>query len=961
MTARFLRVQPGEGRSVGLVVSLMFVTSLGQTIGESGVSALFFDRVGADALPLMYLAQGATGFAAVIALTGGLGRFDRRRAYSAIPILIVAVVLAERAVLGADPGWIYPVLWLTVTVAVLLQSIFLWGTAGLVTDTRRAKRLFPLFGAGGILGSVVGGLLTRPLAATIGTANLLFVWAISLVGAAILCAAVLGVRMDRSPRRAQLRRRPPSALGDIRQGLSYVRHSRLLVWMTAAAVLFSVLFYSLYLPYAQAATVRFPDPEELAGFFGVFWASVTAAAFLGSVLLTNRLLGWFGAAAMVLVLPVLYAGGFGVLLVSSSFATLVAVRFGVTVWLQGVSSPAWETLVNVVPETRRDQVRAFLNGGPTQAGTAIAGIVTLVGQQALTPLQLSVIGLAVASITIVVTWRIRRSYARALAEALRAGRPSVFEGDAVEGALVSLDRDAQAVGLALEASGDPDPHVRRLAVEMLAQSVADARARDTLVRLVEDDDAVVRARAIRALGRADSLDRSLSERALGDRDAWVRRAAVRALGHVSSDPAITSRLRRLTEDTDPSVAAASCVALLEGPASDEAAGILRRLLSHPDADVRAATLRQLVHASPAVALELVEPMLDDGSPTVRAQAFRTLGSASPESAVPRAVDALDSLDGAVRDAAFEVLSRSDLHNHEAALLHSARAHGSLATRDHDLARSIPPNGDAPELLRDALMDRCRRNARAALSTLALLSQDRDAMRAAIDNLRETEQTQLANALETLETSEHRSLIRPLLPLWESEEAPATRRDDWLAVASRDQDPMIRACAELVRPNEGMSEDMARARTSMSPIERVLALRKIPLFAELSPADLQSVAAIAEERTYADGDVIAGEGEVGDELHLVTDGTVHVVRGTGGATSPVARRGPGDVVGEMSIITRTPRIASLVAEGDVRTLRIGHREFESMIRERPEVSLAVMRVLAERLGAQTVERDGPGES
>jgi CRP-like cAMP-binding protein len=58
---------------------------------------------------------------------------------------------------------------------------------------------------------------------------------------------------------------------------------------------------------------------------------------------------------------------------------------------------------------------------------------------------------------------------------------------------------------------------------------------------------------------------------------------------------------------------------------------------------------------------------------------------------------------------------------------------------------------------------------------------------------------------------------------------------------------------------------------------------------------------------------------------------------------------------MSIITRPPRVASLVAEGDVRTLRIGHREFESMIRERPDVALAVMRVLAERLGAETAGR------
>lgn len=140
---------------------------------------------------------------------------------------------------------------------------------------------------------------------------------------------------------------------------------------------------------------------------------------------------------------------------------------------------------------------------------------------------------------------------------------------------------------------------------------------------------------------------------------------------------------------------------------------------------------------------------------------------------------------------------------------------------------------------------------------------------------------------------------------------------------------------------------------MSPMERVLVLRRIPLFAGLSPADLQNVAAIAEERFYADGDVIAGEGELGDELHLVISGTVAVVRGHGG-DAPVARRSMGEVVGEMSLFTRAPRIASLVAEGDVRTLRIGHREFETMIRERPDVSLAVMRVLAERLGTETTE-------
>ena len=937
------------------MVALMFATLAGGTIAESGISALFFDRIGTRSLPAMYLAQGATGFVAMLVLTGSLARFERRRAYVVIPVLIAVIALVERAILVTDPAWIYPVLWLTITVAQLLQAVFLWGSAGTVTDTRAAKRLFPLFGAGGILGAVAGGFATRPLAAAIGAENLLLVWAAALGCSAVLCAAALGVRRPARVTRGRLRRRPQSAFRDIAQGLSYVRRSPLLVWMTAAGVLFSVLFFSLYLPFAQAATVRFPDPERLAGFLGIFWASVTAVAFLVSILLTNRLLGWFGAAAMIIVLPILYAGSFGVLLASSSFATLVSVRFGVNLWLLGVCSPAWETLTNVVPETRRDQVRAFMNGGPTQIGTVIAGVIALVGQQALTTRQLSLIGLGVAVITIAVAWRIRRSYTGALVDALRAGRPSVFEGGAVRTAPVVLGRDGQALRLALEATADPDPRVRRLAVEMLSADPVEAPVRTVLVDRAQDEDAIVRANAIRGLGRAGAIDAPILERALVDDDPAVRLSAVAALGDASGDLTITSRLEDLARDATPSVAARACTVLLTGPSRNEAVGHLRRLLAQDDPEVRIATVREMGSAATEDVLSLVGPMLADDSSAVRAQVLWTLATSAPESAIPAAIEALEHDDGSVRHEAFAVLSGLDLRAHTDTLLRSAQEHGRLAARDHEVAGRVPSDGEASELLRAALLDRGRSHAVVALSALALVSEERDAMRAALDNLRGTEPTQLANALETFETTEHRSLARPLLRLWEPVGASTDHADDWLEIVSLDPDPLIVSCVELVRTTGQAGDVMARSRTSMAPMERVLELRKVALFAELSPADLQRVAGIAEERAYTDGDVIAGEGELGDELHILLTGTVVVVRGDAGASAPVARRGPGDVVGEMSIITHSPRMASLVAEGDVRTLRIGHREFESMIRERPDVSLAVMRVLAERLSAETSER------
>lgn len=78
--SRVLRIQKGEGRLAALVVALMFVAMAAFTIGQSGIDALFFDRVGAQALPVMYLLQGGATFVAMLALTGtlGLGVVDQR-------------------------------------------------------------------------------------------------------------------------------------------------------------------------------------------------------------------------------------------------------------------------------------------------------------------------------------------------------------------------------------------------------------------------------------------------------------------------------------------------------------------------------------------------------------------------------------------------------------------------------------------------------------------------------------------------------------------------------------------------------------------------------------------------------------------------------------------------------------------------------------------------------------------
>jgi hypothetical protein len=248
---------------------------------------------------------------------------------------------------------------------------------------------------------------------------------------------------------------------------------------------------------------------------------------------------------------------------------------------------------------------------------------------------------------------------------------------------------------------------------------------------------------------------------------------------------------------------------------------------------------------------------------------------------------------------------------------------------------------------------------------------------AIESLASRDPSQRANALETLEALGEPEIVRPLLAVWEDSPEPSADPSALLLELCADDDPWLRACAALAAAADrdgrvrSVLEQMAatdpdptarqaagsalkgdqvvETMSKLPMMERVLFLRKVRLFSELTPTDLKYVAASATEHLYPDGEVIAEQGEMGDELHIVVSGEIRVVLGTGPEPGEeVARRRPGDCVGEMAIVSEEPRMASLVAGGDVRTLSIDRNRFHRILKERPEAGLAVMRVLCERL-------------
>ena len=127
-------------------------------------------------------------------------------------------------------------------------------------------------------------------------------------------------------------------------------------------------------------------------------------------------------------------------------------------------------------------------------------------------------------------------------------------------------------------------------------------------------------------------------------------------------------------------------------------------------------------------------------------------------------------------------------------------------------------------------------------------------------------------------------------------------------------------------------------------EKVELLRRVPLFAECTRAELVEVAISADERNAQEGATLTEEGARGREFFVLVDGGV-VVRHAG---RKLAELGPGDWFGEIAIMTYKPRTATVTAISPVHLLVIGDAAFRRVVETTPRIALKVLRSVAQRL-------------
>lgn len=554
---QFFDVRPEEGLPVLLTFLYIAVVVASYLLAKAIRSGLFLGEYDPESLVYVYAAVPLALTLFVPAYTRVVARFGSRAVAVGTLIFFSANVLCfwylfRFSYFGLLPGIFY--VW--VNCFGVIAPVQAWSFANSLFDTRQAKRLFGLIGAGASFGAIAGGFLARELVARVGgTVNLMFVLAgMILCGAAILIVANFRIRR-RSWTRTGRRPRTPfiEALRQISRD-PYLRHMAALVFLVAIATQWTGFQFSL------VVDDRFnSNADQITRFSGTFNFILGIGSFVMQLFVTGPALRRFGLAVTILVLPLTLGFGSLLILVIPTFLPVLLTNAGDQGLRFSLDKATYELLYLPIPHAQRgvlkntidilvtrvaDGVGALLLGLATGGFLMLPGLGFGLGETA-------GINVAIIAAWTFVAWRLRTEYVRTIRESIHRHRldterttASVLERSAAEALAAKLaSPDVGEVRFALavlESQQTPEPHpglrellnhadtdVRRRAVALLS-AAGDRSSLAEASTLLRDPDIGVRTEALLYLTRGVRVDPLHHIQELRDVEEFSIRSAMAA-------------------------------------------------------------------------------------------------------------------------------------------------------------------------------------------------------------------------------------------------------------------------------------------------------------------------------------------------------------------------------------------------------------------------------------------------
>ncbi len=711
LLSRIVDVRPGEAPRVLRMFALLGLIIATNYVLKPVRSALFLTQFGSSLLPYVYIAVAVVlGFVAAAVVrfdhTRDLPRFIARLScFCSFNLLLfwLASILAWRFT-----GFVFYV-WVSVVIA-LLPSVF-WLLANYIFYAHEGRRLFPVVMAGGLSGSILGGGATSLLVPYLGTTGLMLAAAVLLLAIAFL-ARVTGRRERErmSERRSDLRsqERSRSSPGN-ESPYRLLARSRYLTMLAALVVVTSLSSTLVDYQFNSVVEKSFPTEDQLARFFGAFFAGINVLAFFLQLALAGRILSGLGVGAGLLVLPLgLVSSSFSFVL-SPSLLTASMLKTADDGLGNSMNRASLEVLYLPLSLSVKNRLKIWIDLFVERVGRGLGGVFLLGATAAasLTARELGYAVLALLGVWILLVLSLRREYVVTLKESLarrdisdldsalhdptsRGVFLSILTGSDAREIVYALSlvhgiRDPEILEATSRLAGNENPQVRASALRVLRSApdpvaIADIetrtadedptagaealalwlrlepdKAREEFERLAARGDVPRIAAVLDCLGGTRTLPDAALESVVtrygASPSAEERRLAAKAIESLPPDLQPESLLLKLLEDDDVEVARAAVLSAGARRSSDGVFEALVRVLARRP--LRAQIRRSIARFGPEVVPKLQEYLRD-----------RELHPAARR-AVPRTIAEIE--DARSVEALFECLPAADPRLHYQAI------------------------------------------------------------------------------------------------------------------------------------------------------------------------------------------------------------------------------------------------------------------------------------------------------
>jgi len=1041
-------------------VLLFLVRSSGMVLNNYA-ETVFLKRFGVEYMPAVNMLNALATFFLTGFLTVLMSRMSEPKLLIYLLVFCGMSVAVIRLVIFYQVVLVYPLLFMLKSQFELLQALLFWNIANDLFNTRQSKRLFPLLTAGGVVGLIAGSFGTPVLANWFGFDNLLYVY----LATALLAVGTVR-RMGRrfptlvfSDGKAMSSGQRKPMLEEIRKVFPLIRKSALVKIILVLTFMPNVVIPIMNYQFNFALDRHFVTESGMIAFFGYFRGILNVIS-LFILLFVGRIYGRWGIPFALMFHPFNYIIAFTSFLLRFDIFSAVYARMSTNIIRTTVNMPANAILIGLFPDSYRSLIRPFLRGTVVRAALLSGSALILISQDLFHPRYLSFVAFPFLAVWMAAPVILKSKYPKILLNLISGNLLDVkgmeieelariFKGEAVEKELLQSFLDSkgsdaawyarlmknfrgrkadEAIVRNIDSQDDAarieliemldeenvrdfssllapylDPAKPELTVSILKRFVQSNASLDPDIDvksfLNSPDPQVGGMAAALLYGTDRSMYGPMITAMLEQEDPVKKHCGIVAAGG-TGDPQFVPALQRLLSEQENTSLVPDIIEALARIGTEEANSLVRPFLSHPEKEARIAAIAGICITEKAVFAEVVNRIGDD-SRTVSEKAKEKIRTCEYRDNTVL-VQALAGYGKRLKEGVVELLEELDVKDLD--VYYFARQQIETCYRFLEMVLQIEKMQASP--LRELSKQHLLRKKEVALETVirVLAVQDKTGrMRAVRRGIYATDSRQRSNAIELLNETLDKRMVRLISPLLESPSTEAALEkgkrefkfskfkdgsgavssvlfysEDWVDIlfalflahdepgllssvknslsahmkaAGPVRERIIQKEIKMIenRKQPEFAAGSANASPRLSLADRILLLKEVEIFSGLYPGELAAISSVTEDVEYTENETVIRQGDSGDTVFLVAEGTVEVLKEKEDGTQRVLDRiDTGDAFGEMALLEGSRRSATIRTLEPCRFLTLHKQEFNETVMEYPGIALKICAVLSRRI-------------